>query len=123
MGKISQIQALVRYALYDLTEPRGQGVRNHCLQAQAQIMSDENEITGFWQGEICEYCGGPIVEKQVTLHRHVEGKYFLFEHLPAGVCQVRGTRDYAANTLKAHRGKCEWTAEGEREVLLPVYSM
>ncbi len=28
----------------------------------------------FWQGETCEYCGGEIVEKHVTMHRTVKSK-------------------------------------------------
>ena len=27
---------------------------------------------GFWKGETCEYCGGHLVEKRVTLHRKVK---------------------------------------------------
>jgi len=54
----------------------------------------------FWEGEICEYCVGAIVEKRVTLHRKVKGKYVLIESVPAGVCTQCGTRYYAANVLK-----------------------
>jgi YgiT-type zinc finger domain-containing protein len=40
----------------------------------------------FWQGETCEYCGGEIVEKHVTMHRKVKGNYVLLENIPAGLC-------------------------------------
>ncbi|MBP8109379.1 MAG: YgiT-type zinc finger protein [Caldilineaceae bacterium] len=86
-------------------------------------MSDKNETTGFWSGEICDQCGGPIVEKQVTLHRQIQGKYFLFEHVPAGVCQSCGMRFYAANTLKRIEESLRGQQKAEREVLVPVYSM
>ena len=43
------------------------------------------ETNNFWKGETCEYCGGEIVEKRVTLHRKVKGKYVLIENVPAGV--------------------------------------
>jgi len=46
----------------------------------------------FWQGETCEYCGGEIVEKHVTMHRKVKGNYVLFENIPAGVCTRCTTR-------------------------------
>ena len=36
-------------------------------------MTDNHNTSGFWEGEVCEYCGGPIVDKQVTLHRQVKG--------------------------------------------------
>jgi len=54
----------------------------------------------FWEGEICEYCVGAIVEKRVTLHRKVKSKYVLIESVPAGVCTQCSTRYYAANVLK-----------------------
>ena len=86
-------------------------------------MGEEKTTTGFWSGEVCEYCGGSIVEKQVTLHRHIHGKYLIFEHVPAGVCQQCGTRYYAANTLKRIEETVRGRQKAEREVLVPVYSM
>lgn len=46
----------------------------------------KGETVSFWDSETCEYCGGPIVEKRVTLHRKVRGQYVLLENVPAGVC-------------------------------------
>ena len=86
-------------------------------------MRDKNETTDFWNSAVCEYCGGPIVEKQVTLHRRIHGKYLIFEHVPAGVCQQCGTRYYAANTLKRIEETVRGRQKAEREVLVPVYSM
>lgn len=86
-------------------------------------MNDETEVTSFWNDETCEYCGGAIVEKQVTLHRHVKGEYFLFEHVPVGVCQICGTRYFAANILKRIEESMRGQQKAEREVLVLVYSM
>lgn len=77
----------------------------------------------FWQGETCEYCGGPIVEKRVTLHRRVKRTYALIEHVPAGVCTQCGTRYYAANVLKTIEESVRGRRKAEREVLVPVYSL
>jgi len=41
-----------------------------------------------------------IREKEVELLRKRKGAYFIFRHVPAGVCRDCGTRYYAANTLK-----------------------
>ncbi len=79
--------------------------------------------TGFWDGEVCEYCGGPIVEKHVTLHRQVKGNYYLFENVPVGVCKQCGTRYYAANVLKRIEERIRGQQKAEREVLVPVYSV
>ena len=77
----------------------------------------------FWEGETCEYCGGPIVEKRVTLHRKVKGSYVLIENVPAGVCQQCGMRYYAANVLKTIEESVRGRRRAEREVVVPVYAL
>ena len=77
----------------------------------------------FWEGETCEYCAGPIVEKRVTLHRRVRGQYVLIENVPAGVCTQCGTRNYAANVLKTIEETVRGRREAQRQVLVPVYSL
>lgn len=77
----------------------------------------------FWKGEACEYCGGPIVERRVTLHRKVRGQHILIENVPAGVCTRCGTRYYAANVLKTIEESVRGRRQVDREVLVPVYSL
>lgn len=86
-------------------------------------MNNEQNITGFWDGEECEYCGGTIIEKQVTVHRQVNGNYILFEDVPAGVCQACGTRYFAANVLKRMEESLRGQQKAMREVLVPVYAI
>ena len=76
----------------------------------------------FWEKETCEYCGGPIVERHVTLHRKVRDGYVLIENVPAGVCRECGTRYYAANVLKTIQESIRGRRKAEREVCIPVYS-
>jgi YgiT-type zinc finger domain-containing protein len=77
----------------------------------------------FWEGERCEYCGGPIVEKKVDLLRKVGGKYILVQNVPAGVCQECGTRYYAANVLKTVKATIRGRRKTERKIPLAVYSL
>jgi len=77
----------------------------------------------FWESETCEYCGGTIVEKRVTLHRKVRGQYVLLENVPAGVCTQCGTRYYAANVLKTIEASIRGRRQAERELVVPVYSL
>jgi YgiT-type zinc finger domain-containing protein len=77
----------------------------------------------FWKGETCEYCGGFLVEKRVTLHRKVKGTHVLIENVPAGVCAQCGTRFYAANVLKTIEESIRGRRKAERKVLVPVYSL
>ena len=78
---------------------------------------------GFWKGETCEYCGGFLVEKRVTLHRKVKRNHVLIENVPAGVCAQCGTRYYAANVLKTIEESIRGRRKAERKVLVPVYSL
>ena len=78
---------------------------------------------GFWKGETCEYCGGHLVDKRVTLHRRVKGSDVLIENVPAGVCAQCGTRYHAANMLKTIEESIRGRRKAERKVLVPVYSL
>ena len=78
---------------------------------------------GFYEGETCEYCGGKLEEKLVTLHRKVKGKYILIENVPAGVCRQCGTRHYTANVLKMIEERVRGRQKATRQVLVPVYSL
>ena len=79
--------------------------------------------TSFWQDETCEYCGGDLVEKRVTLHRKVKGGYVIIEEVPAGVCSQCGTRYFAANVLKTVEESIRGRRKAQREVVVPVYSL
>lgn len=87
------------------------------------MSKQEEQTINFWEGETCEYCGGKIVQKYVTLHRQSDGNTIIFEHVPAGVCQECGTRYYAANVLKLIEEGLKGRQKAAREVLVPVYSM
>ena len=76
----------------------------------------------FWENGTCEYCGGPILERRVTLHRKAKGGYVLIENVPAGVCKECGTRYYAANVLKTIQESIRGRRKADREVCMPVYS-
>ena len=86
-------------------------------------MKKEDFNIGFWEGEICEYCGGSIHEKNVSLSRKVKGKYFLIENVPAGVCTECGMRYFTANVLKMIAEMIRGRRPAKREITVPVYSM
>lgn len=83
---------------------------------------NKEELTGFWDGEQCEYCQGTIVEKRVSLSRQVKGNYILIENVPAGVCTQCGTRYFSANVLKTVEETVRGRRQVEREIMVPVYS-
>mgnify|MGYP001567063774 CR=1 FL=1 len=78
---------------------------------------------GFWEGETCEYCGGPLVDRHVSLHRKIKRQYVLIEHVPAGVCKECGSRYFTANVLKTVEESIHGRRPAEREVVVPVYAL
>lgn len=87
------------------------------------MIPDNQNTTDFWNDEACEYCNGPINDKNVTLLRRFKEAYVLFEQVPAGVCQECGTRYYAANILKRIEESLHGQQAAEREVVVSVYSV
>jgi YgiT-type zinc finger domain-containing protein len=78
---------------------------------------------GFWDDETCEYCGGPIVEKRVTVHRRVKRGYVLIENVPAGVCVQCGARYFSANVLNTIEESLKGRRKVRRKIVVPVYSL
>ncbi len=78
---------------------------------------------GFWSGEHCEYCDGPIIEKTVDLPRKVGKGYVLIKNVPVGVCKDCGTRYFAANVLKIIEATIRGRRTAKKEICMPVYSL
>jgi YgiT-type zinc finger domain-containing protein len=78
---------------------------------------------GFWDGEQCEYCKGPIVEKIIDLPRKVGNKYVLIRNVPVGVCKKCGTKYYAANILKTIESSVCGRRKAERKIPMAVYTL
>ncbi len=52
--------------------------------------------------DFCEYCNAPLGdhEKPVTVYRHRKGRHFIFERVPARVCQRCGERYFSARIAR-----------------------
>ncbi len=52
--------------------------------------------------DFCEYCNAPLPEGErlVTVYRHRRGQHFIFERVPARVCQRCGERYFAARAVR-----------------------
>jgi YgiT-type zinc finger domain-containing protein len=83
----------------------------------------KQHIGAFWEGETCEYCGGEIVERRVTLHRRARMRHVLIENVPAGVCGDCGARYFSANVLKTIEESVRGRRRAGREARVPVYTM
>jgi YgiT-type zinc finger domain-containing protein len=44
----------------------------------------------------CYYCGGKVTEKLIEVDFHWKGQFYLFENVPAGVCEQCGEKYFTA---------------------------
>ncbi len=61
-----------------------------------------NRKSTVLEPDFCEYCHAPLPEseKLVTVYRHRQGQHFIFERVPARVCQRCGERYFAARIVR-----------------------
>lgn len=48
----------------------------------------------------CDYCGGRVLEKRVTVDLRLKDKLYVFENVPVGVCRKCGERYYRGPVLE-----------------------
>lgn len=72
--------------------------------------------------DFCEYCNAPLesVERQVTVYRHRKGRHFIFEDVPAQVCQRCGERYFSAQVVREMDRLMQQPAQAASMVQVPV---
>ena len=65
----------------------------------------------------CHYCGGEIGEQEIKVDFWWEGKLFLIEDVPAGVCKQCGEKYF---TAKVSKGMDEAVKSDKIERLLQI---
>lgn len=75
--------------------------------------------------DFCEYCNAelPDVEKLVTVYRHRRGKHFIFERVPARVCQKCGERYFSANSVSEMQREMSEAKQQTNLVPVPVIEL
>lgn len=69
---------------------------------------------------ICVFCGGDIKENTVTLIKEYQGKMFIIENVPAGVCAQCGEREYSAVVASKLEMFLKKPKAIKKKVLVPV---
>jgi len=70
----------------------------------------------------CSLCGGDVVAKLVQYEYRWEGKLFVFEDVPAGVCQQCGEAYFTAETVKAMEKAVLSELKPRRVIEVPIFS-
>ncbi len=75
--------------------------------------------------DFCEYCNAvlPDEEKLVTVYRHRRGKHFIFERVPARVCQKCGERYFSAKSVSQMEREMAKTKQSANHISVPVIAL
>ncbi len=68
----------------------------------------------------CEYCGGVIQAKKVTVEHWYEGKLVIIREVPVGVCRECGEKYYEAVTLEQLDAMAQKSESAPERISVPV---
>jgi YgiT-type zinc finger domain-containing protein len=68
----------------------------------------------------CSFCGGEVKEDKVELDYRYQGKLFIFQNVPAGVCQQCGEEYLPAKVAKEIERRIQTKEKWDKTVLIPV---
>lgn len=68
----------------------------------------------------CEYCGGPVVGKILTVDRRFRGKLHEFEGVPVGVCRDCGQRVFKGSVLEQMQRLVKANGKAKKVLKVPV---
>ncbi len=69
----------------------------------------------------CSQCGGQVSPEKVELDYRYKERLYIFQDVPAGVCQQCGEKYLTAEVSKEIEGKILKKEEAEKTVTVPVY--
>ena len=67
----------------------------------------------------CYYCGGAVVEKRIEIEYRWQGKLYIIENVPVGVCQQCGEKYFTAR-VSEEIDRLVKSAEVKETVEVPV---
>jgi len=69
----------------------------------------------------CVFCGGRVVEREVTFTYEEDDKYLIIEHVPAEVCTRCGERTYSPEVTDQILRVARKEVKPARKIQVPVY--
>lgn len=68
----------------------------------------------------CSFCGGEVKEGRVELDYRYKGKLYIFQNVPAGVCQQCGERYLTADVAKKIEHSIKTKEKWDKTITVPV---
>jgi YgiT-type zinc finger domain-containing protein len=73
--------------------------------------------------KVCYFCKGKVVRKKIRHVHHWGQQIFLFEDVPAEVCQQCGETYFSPSTLQAMDRVVLSRVKSKKRVSVPVFSL
>ncbi len=68
----------------------------------------------------CYFCGGEVKADNVELDYRYKGKLFIFQNVPAGVCQQCGEKTLIAKVAKEIEHRIQTKEKWDKTISVPV---
>ncbi len=68
----------------------------------------------------CSFCGGEVKGDKVELDYRYQGKLFIFQNVPAGVCQQCGEKYLLAKVAKEIERRIQTKEKWDKTISVPV---
>lgn len=68
----------------------------------------------------CSFCGGEVKEEKVELDYRYQGNPFIFQNVPAGVCQQCGEKYLTAKIAKEIERRIQTKETWDKTITVPV---
>lgn len=73
--------------------------------------------------DACEYCGGTVRAKRVTVDFRRKNDLFVFYNVPIGVCAKCGERYYPGPVLERLDEVASYGMSGSKRISVPTFDM
>jgi YgiT-type zinc finger domain-containing protein len=81
---------------------------------------EQREVKGMHEYGDCSFCGGEVKEGKVELDYRYQGKLFVFQNVPAGVCQQCGEKYLTAKIAKEIEHRIQTKENWDQTISVPV---
>jgi len=81
---------------------------------------EQEEVIGMHKYGDCSFCGGEVKADRVELDYRYKGKLFIFQNVPAGVCQQCGEKYLSAKVAKKIEHTLQTKEKWDKTISVPV---
>jgi YgiT-type zinc finger domain-containing protein len=81
---------------------------------------DSEEVRVVHKYGDCSFCGGEVKDERVELDYRYKGRLYIFQEVPAGVCQQCGEKYLTAKVTKEVERRIQTKEKWEKTVSVPI---